>query len=73
MSQLRLSPVRLTPEEVICQMSVVDLQELLGDLKMDASITTAIKLKRLVQQTGQFEQAMQILISQAPAEIRQAA
>ncbi|MFK8113119.1 MAG: hypothetical protein AB8B91_13005 [Rubripirellula sp.] len=56
-----MSRPSLTPEEVVCQMSILELQELLGDLKMDSCGTAALRLQRLVQELGDFEQAVAIL------------
>lgn len=63
-----MSQPSLTPEQVICQMSVTDLQELLEDLRMESSVATAIHLKRLVRELGNFEEAVDCI--QGPAVMR---
>ena len=52
---------RLSPEEVILQMSYDEICELLSDLSMDSTLYSAIRLKRLVRERGQFELAIENL------------
>lgn len=54
-----MSDQRQTPEQVICAMSCDELRELLSELKMEATVDAAIKLKRLVGQLGRFEDAIE--------------
>ena len=56
-----MSERRLTPEEVITEMSYEELQELLQDLSMESSLSAAVRLKRLVRDLGQFEEAIEAL------------
>ena len=62
---------RPTPEEVICQMSIAELQELLSDLSMDASTTSARTLQRLVRELQDFEAAIETIAG--PATMKKAA
>jgi hypothetical protein len=56
----------LTPEEVIGEMSVAEVQELLSDLRLDSSQPAAIQLKQMVRALGDFETAIEAF-SQPPA------
>jgi hypothetical protein len=66
-----MSERRLTPEEVIIEMSYDELQELLEDLSMESTLAAAVQMKRLVRQCGQFEDAVEAL--GGPPSMRDAA
>jgi len=66
-----MSERRLTPEEVIGEMSTEELQELLEDLAMESSPAAAVRMKRLVRQLGHFESAVEAL--GGPPSMREAA
>ncbi len=55
------SPKCLTPEELIIQMTVGEVQELLGALGMDDSADSAFQLKHLVDSTNCLETAIELL------------
>jgi hypothetical protein len=65
---------RLSPEDVVLQMSYDDICELLSDLNMDSTLYSAIRLKRLVRERGRFELAIESLCGpvsiQVPASIQ---
>ncbi|MGI9471909.1 MAG: hypothetical protein ACR2NZ_10275 [Rubripirellula sp.] len=60
-----------SPEQVIASLSIQELQELLGDLKLDAQPATALRLQRLVRELESFEAAMDVIAG--PADMRRAA
>lgn len=47
-----------TPEDLIEQMNIDELQELLADMGLEATRSTAIGVKELVQQLGSLEAAI---------------
>ena len=57
----------LTPEQLVLQMSVAEVQELLAALAMDHALVTAERLKYLVEATSCLESAIEILNQEAPA------
>ena len=61
----------LTPEDVIRQMSIAELRELLSDLSMEASVISAVRFKRLVNELSDFEAAIEGLAG--PATMRKVA
>lgn len=62
-----MSERRQTPEEVISAMTCRELQELLSDMRLDSSVSSAFKLKRLVARLGRFEDAVEALSGQIAA------
>lgn len=50
-----------SPEEVIASFSIPELQELLADLKMDASPLDACRLQQLVRELRSFESAVETI------------
>ena len=54
-------PKCLTPEQLIKEMSVAEVQELLQALAMDASKQSASQLKQLVTSTNCLEAAIEAL------------
>ncbi len=50
-----------TPEEMIAEMSTDELQELLGELGIDANEQQAAGIKQLVDQLGSLEAAIEAL------------
>ena len=67
MSDESLSPEdQLTPEELIIQMSPDELQELLGEMGLEATTETADSIQQLVKQLGSFEAAIGALDDSAP-------
>lgn len=62
MSDDSLSPEdQMTPEELIVQMSVDELQELLGEMGFDATAEVAEWIQQLVKQLGSLEAAIDVL------------
>ena len=47
-----------TPEEVVLQMSLAEVQELLADVRLTSDVMTAQRLQRLVRELGRFELAI---------------
>ena len=50
-----------TPEQVVGAMSVVEIQELLGDLGMVSDVVSSQRFKHLVGELGCFELAIEAL------------
>ena len=55
------SPKCLTPEELIIQMTLGEVQELLDALGMNGSADSALQLKQLVDSTNCLETAIELL------------
>ena len=66
-----MSGQRLTPEQVVCAMSCSELQELLGDLRMESTVEAARRLQHLVRQLGRLEEAIEAM--QGPPTMKDAA
>jgi len=62
-----------TPEEMIAEMSTDELQELLGELGVDATEQQAAGVKQLVAQLGSLESAIETLFQLDEASGRRAA
>jgi hypothetical protein len=61
-----------TPEELIEEMTTLELQELLGELGLEATESQATGIKSLVKQLGTLEAALE-MISSFQNETRRAA
>ncbi|HBJ33823.1 MAG TPA: hypothetical protein DDZ51_03465 [Planctomycetaceae bacterium] len=68
-----MDDITQTPEELIANMSTDELQELLGELGVDASDDQAAGIKDLVAQLGSLEAAMNALEVLDDLDFRRAA
>ncbi|MDG2223426.1 MAG: hypothetical protein P8L85_18735 [Rubripirellula sp.] len=66
-----MNPRPLTPEEVIQEMALAELQELLRALSLDASVTNACRLQNLAAELDSFESAIERIAG--PPSMRKAA
>lgn len=64
-------PRPLTPEEVIRAMAPTELQELLRNLALEASLASAYRLQNLVAELDSFEAAIEQIAG--PAAMNKAA
>lgn len=63
----------VTPEHVVLNMTLREIQELLSDVRMSSDVITAQRLRRLVRELGQFELAIDAIgepasLGNVPAE-----
>jgi len=61
-----------TPEELIAAMTVEELQELLGDMGINASESQVDSIKALVKQMGTLDAALETIAS-FQSDVRRAA
>lgn len=70
-------PLMDTPEELIAAMTTEELQELLGEMGLEATEAQAQGIKALVEQLGTLEAALEMIasfeIESGQSESRQAA